>query len=153
MYKLEFENTEIGRRRYELAFEASQVQPSPSLDKWDTFIDLIKKLKSIGRPNGQRSNNGKIILRELDPDTPCIIFLEKAEHKELLGCIKQPVWPSYALEDAQDLLKWLEGLKHEPGSLTKDAKPNQKKQAEALIAGSIPQANAPETTSTPGNNT
>lgn len=136
MYKLEFSKDAQGEKRYTLCFEAcvSQKEP-PAVSDWDTVIDLIRKLKSIGIL--REKVGGKVDLYDLDKEGACVIFLEKAEYKKLMAFVKAPVWPAYVLDEIKPMVKWLESLKHEPGSLADGAKGSVKKAGEAQVAGSI----------------
>lgn len=141
MYKLDFSGDEVqAKKRYLMCYEAIVGQPDrPPHDKWDTIMDLTKKLKKIGneQPDKIPTATGRITLYELDIDGERVVFLEKAEYKQLHTFVKSPIWPNHALEDAQSLLDWLDAIKSDGGSLNSDAKPEAKRKGEATVAGSI----------------
>lgn len=142
MYKVDFGSLEddLAKKRYMLCYEAVVGQREPAaMDKWDTILDLIKKLKGIGNETEKiLTNSGKIQLFELDMEGEKVIYLEKAEHKQLVTFFKMPIWPVHALEDVMPCRDWLEAMKNDGGSLAKDAKPQAKRIAEGAIAGAIP---------------
>lgn len=140
MYELTFEPNEIGQRRYELCHQSVVLSgKAPEADTWDDVVSLIRKLKSIGNPTAEKIN--KTFLYDLQEDGGTF-FLENSEMKLLLNFISQPMWKPEALEDVVDCKTWLEKLPKVSGSLKKDAKPEEKRKAEALIGriGAEPEA-------------
>lgn len=147
MQKVTFEDTDVGRRHYEMAFQAiAMTQKQTPISDWDDVIDLIRKLKSVGTPAKQKVGSKELYdLQEGGGE----ILLEKGEMKCLLDYIGQPIWLPLALEDAQELKKWLEAIPKEKGSLRHDAKPDAKR----AVAGSIrPKASEPEEPEEPSGN-
>ncbi len=137
MYEVKFEDNEIGRQRYEMAFQAvALTQKQVPVSEWDDVVDLIRKLKEIGDP--AKESIGATALYNLCEGGGTVL-LEKGEMKALIDFVGQPIWRPLALENARELKKWLESLEHQPGSL-KSGPPQErrrgKKQQEKVV-GSI----------------
>jgi hypothetical protein len=113
MYKLVFEENDLGRQRYEMSFQSiALTQKQVPVAEWDVVVDLVKKLKSVGRPAKEKI--GSFTLYDLSEEGGEVI-LENAEMKALIDFVGQPIWRPLALEDAQELKKWLDGIPKESG--------------------------------------
>lgn len=113
MYKLNFNEGELGEKRFMLCFEALLSQrENVAVENWETTVDLIKKFRSIGFPKGEKIG-GKIQLYELDKDGLQKLELEKAEYKLLLKDVEAPIWLTYVLEDVMEVTEWLKSLKYD----------------------------------------
>lgn len=118
MYKLNFEDSDLGRQRYEISYQAVvRSDKAPEMGDWDDVIELLKKLKSVGEPDKSAVISGGKVSKKTLYDLNAgggEIDLERSEYNFLLKCIKQPIWPTVNIEDVQDTKKWLESLKAEP---------------------------------------
>jgi hypothetical protein len=132
MYKLSFKDKD-GTERYRMIFEALMVQREPpQTNEWDTVVDTLKKFKSIGKREEQKTrtaSGASFYLYTLDERSKRVLLLEKSEYKWILSCMKAPVWPSFILEEAREVVQWLEEQKYEEGSEAHDATPQNKRRA------------------------
>lgn len=129
MQKIVFEDNEEGKKRYEMCYQAVAMVPSdyrvPHTD-WDDVVGLVKKLKAIGEASSAKI--GTHALYDLQEGGGEVI-LERSEMKKLIEFVKLPIWRPLAIEEAQALVKWLEAIPKEKGSLRIDAPPHKRKAA------------------------
>lgn len=129
MYTIEFEDTEEGRKRYEVCTQSLILTSrQTAVSEWDEVVDLLKALKGAGVKTKQQV--GGKFLYDLK-DGGAIVLLEKAEHKLLVDFVKQPMWVPEGVEAARETVKWLEALEYKRGSKKSDARPEDKRAAEA----------------------
>jgi hypothetical protein len=141
MYKLDFTDDDLGRKRYEICTQALILTGKVSggktvaVSEWDEVVDLLKALKAAGTKSKQLV--GGAALYDLN-EGGSVVFLEKAEHKLLLDFVKQPMWVPEGVEDAREVVKWLEELKYERGKKNpfESAETRRQKAAEANGSGS-----------------
>lgn len=129
MHKVLFEDTEEGKKRYEMCYQAIAMVPrdySIPQTKWDDVIGLVKKLKSVGEESETMLGSHHLYdLQEGGGE----IMLERSEMKLLVELVGLPIWRPLAIEDAQNLKKWLEAVPKEKGSLKLDAPPHKRRAA------------------------
>lgn len=137
MYELRFEGNAQGRERYEICWQAAMAtNKPPTKDNEDDFIDLIRAIKKIGTFSGQYLGQSGIKLYDLQDDGGTL-FLEKSVYKLLIACLAETGWRPPVLEQKRECEDWLKSLTEVSGSLAADARPEEKRRAEAHIAGSI----------------
>lgn len=131
MHKIKFEDTEEGRKRYELCYQSIALVPgnhSVPVADWDDVVGLVKKLKAIGVESKDRIGTHHLYdLQEGGGE----VTLERSEMKQLIGFVSLPIWRPLTIEDALQLKKWLEAIPKDRGSLKLDARPEAKRIAEA----------------------
>lgn len=129
MHKVSFTDDDEGRERYEMCYQAIALVPADMrvpFSDWDDVVGLVNKLKSIGDEGKEKL--GQIKLYDLQ-EGGGEVLLERSEMKKLIDFIKLPIWRPLAIEKAQQLLKWLEAIPKERGSLKLDAPPQAKRAA------------------------
>lgn len=142
MVTLTFEDTDDGIRNYEISFQAIALSDKQiPVSEWDDVVELIKKLKTVGRPAKEKL--GKTQLYDLK-DGGGEVVLERSEHKLLVEMIERPIWRPMVIEDAAATKEWLKAQKNDGGSQKPDAKPQAKRKAEGKVAGTIPGATSGE---------
>lgn len=120
MYALEFKaGDEVSETRYSTCYVAIAItQKQVAVAEWDDVIALMKKLKAVGRDSKEKVQGASLYILGEEGGT---VHLERSEHRMLVDFVKQPIWRPTGLEEARNVLKWLEGLKPE-----EEAKPTPK---------------------------
>lgn len=112
MYQLDFSGEE-GQARFAICHQAIVLtQSSIPVSQWDDCVGLLKKLKSIGVPSGQRL--GKTEILDLASDRSKRIQLERTERQFLIERIAQPMWKPDTLEEVMATKLWLDTLDEAP---------------------------------------
>lgn len=143
MIKLKFEDTEEGRKRYEICSQALLLtQRKVDVSEWDEVIDLVKAIKDAGTKTSQQLNG--IFLYDL-MEGGAEVNLEKAEAKLLVSFIRQPMWRPEGVAEAKSVALWVEEIKDDRASAKKDARPEARRDApKSKVLALSPKVDEPE---------
>lgn len=102
--QLQFDTTP----KYEICFSAvAFAQHTLPPSSWDLHVEVLRALRSIGKPAGQLSGGQNYTLDNADGALQPTVDLSRAAVEHLLGCIEQPMWVAAALENVVDTRAWL----------------------------------------------
>lgn len=109
MFQLEFSDTDDGRSKYEICFQAlALAQRPPQISEFADVVSIIKQLKANGAPG--KTSQGDVVLYDLKKGG-ATIALERSEYGLLKLYVTQPIWRPISLESVVMTKDWLEGLK------------------------------------------
>lgn len=112
MFRLSFEDTEEGRARYEICYQAIVLTGRQiAVSEWDDCVGLLSKFKAAGEDKGTKI--GTTVLLDLKSGG-AEINLERGEKALLVSFIEQPMWRPPAIPAAQKTRMWLNTLVDEP---------------------------------------
>lgn len=108
MFKLEFTDTPSGKELYEIVSQSYAVSQRPiRFDEWDTAVDLLRKIKSLGTPTEKLPDGTQLFdLRSGGGE----IELAKAEMNFLLSMMEGCSWKPLSMEKVVTTRDWLKNL-------------------------------------------